>query len=149
MRIAHALATIALVSIPILSGCRSGSSASDFTGAWSGKASVINSSGSGEASHDWDLVADPTGRMTGNVSYRIPGEQTLTGTDAEGKTVRSDSEQVIGMIDYDTGTFIMVETDELGTIFGELLDDGRIRIMQSQPGPQPVVVHLILSRQAH
>ena len=117
MRIARALATIAPVSIPILSGCRSGSSASDFTGAWTGKASVISSSGSGEASHDWDLVADPTGGMTGNVSDRIPGERTLTGTDADGKTVRSDSEQLIGMIDYGTGTFIMAETDEIGTFF--------------------------------
>ena len=142
------LALIALTSAPLLTGCHNQPSAADFTGAWTGKAAAINASGSGESSQFWDLVADPSGRMTGNASYKISEDLAFTGTNADGKTVKSDSEQVIGMIDYDTGKFIMVETVENGTVYGELLSDGRIKIIRSQPGPNPVVTQTILTRQA-
>ena len=138
----------ALSSAPLLAGCHNQPSAADFTGAWTGQAATINASGSGESSQYWDLVADPSGRMTGNASYKISEDQAFTGTNAEGKTVKTDTEQVIGMIDYETGKFIMVETEENGTIYGELLSDGRIKIIRSQPGPNPVVIRTTLIRQA-
>ena len=141
-------AIIALTIAPALVGCHSQPDAADFTGAWTGQATSINASGSGETSQYWDLVADPSGRMTGTATYRISSDQAFTGTNASGKMVKSDSEQVIGMIDFDTGEFIMVETVENGTVHGELLSDGRIKLIRSQPGPNPVVIRTILTRQA-
>ena len=148
MPASRSLVLIALAFTPLLVGCQSQSSSADFTGAWTGKATAINASGSGETSQFWDLVADPSGRMTGTAAYRISDDEMLTGTNAEGKTVKGDSERVIGMIDYETGRFIMVETEENGTVYGELMSDGRIKITRAQPGAQPVVVHTILTRQA-
>ena len=142
------LALIALSPAPLLAGCHNQPVAADFTGAWTGQATTINASGSGESSQYWDLVADPSGRMTGNASYKISQDQAFTGTNAEGKTVKSDTEQVIGIIDYDTGKFVLVETVENGTVHGELLPDGRIKIVRSQPGPDPAVIRTILNRQA-
>ena len=147
MTINRFLVLSALASAPLLAGCHNQPSAADFTGAWTGQAAAINASGSGECSQYWDLVADPSGRMTGNASYKISEDQAFTGTNAEGKTVKADTQQVIGMIDYETGKFIMVQTEENGTIHGELLSDGRIRIIRSQPGPNPVVIQTTLIRQ--
>ena len=144
----RSLTLLALASALFLVGCRSQPTPADFTGAWTGQASVINASGSGKSMQYWDLVADPSGRMTGNASYKISEDQAITGTSAEGKVVKSDSETVMGMIDYDTGKFILVETEENGTVFGELLPDGRIKLIRSQPGQNPVVIRTILSRQA-
>lgn len=148
MKTTHALAIVALASSSVLTGCRNTPTAADYTGAWTGPATVINSSGSGESTQYWDLVADPTGRITGNASYKIADDQSISGTNAEGKMVKSDSEVVMGMIDFDSGRFVMVETEENGTIYGELMSDGRIKIIRAQPGTQPVVIHTILSRQA-
>ena len=82
------------------------------------------------------------------VTWSMSADDNLHGYDFEGDEVKGDTEQLLGQIDYETGRFVAVETEESGTAFGELLPDGRIRVLLAQPGEKPVVLRTTLTRTA-
>ncbi len=66
-------------------------------------------------------------------SFDNPG-----GFDSSGNAVKENTENVIGLVEKETGYISLVETVELGTLT-EVLEDNYIRIRQTQPGNSPVV----------
>ena len=88
------------------------------------------------------------GRMIVAVTWSMSADDNTHGYDFGGEAVKGDTEQLLGLIDYETGEFVAVETEEPGTVFGELLPDGRIRVRLAQPGEKPVVLHTTLTRTA-
>ena len=129
-------------------GCQQPSTAEDFNGAWRGTGTAITSTGSGTSHQEWALDADPTGRLTATNVWRIAEGDDRHGLTHDGRKVQSDTEHLIGMIDFDDHQFVLVETQENGTIFGELLPDGRLRLVRSQPGSDSVVMMTTLTRTA-
>ena len=138
-----------LLATILSAGCQRPSTAEDFNGAWRGTGTAITSTGSGTSQQEWALDADPTGRLTATNVWRIADGDDREGFTHDGRKVRSDTEHLIGMIDFDDHQFVLVETVENGTIFGELLPDGRIRLIRSQPaGEDSVVMMTTLTRTA-
>ena len=149
MRIQPAPFALLAAGTGLVTGCRQApSTAADFNGAWRGDAQFLNSTGQGNSVHEWSIDADPTGRMMVAVTWSMSADDNLHGYDFEGDEVKGDTEQLLGQIDYETGRFVAVETEESGTAFGELLPDGRIRVLLAQPGEKPVVLRTTLTRTA-
>ena len=149
MRIQPALLVLLAAGTGLVTGCRQApSTAADFNGAWRGDAEFLNSTGRGNSIHEWSIDADPTGRMMVAVTWSMSADDNAHGYDFGGEAVKGDTEQLLGLIDYETGEFVAVETEEPGTVFGELLPDGRIRVRLAQPGEKPVVLHTTLTRTA-
>jgi len=146
MNIRTPLAATLVLGIGLATGCRQASTAADFNGAWRGDAQVLNSMGQGENVQEWSIDADPTGRMVVAVTWTRPADDDLQGHDARGNAVKRDAERMLGLIDFETSRFTAVETEESGTAFGELLPDGRIRVLLAQPGDKPVVLKTTLTR---
>jgi len=135
-----------LLAIVLCAGCQRTSVVADYTGAWRGTGTVITSSGPGTSEQEWVFQADPSGRLTATNTWRIAKEDDRKGFTHDGEEVRSDTEHLIGIIDFEGDHFVLVEMEENGTIRGRLLPDGRIRLVRSQPrGSDSVVMMTTLS----
>ena len=68
------------------------------------------------------------------------------GHDGDIPTV-TESEEVIGVFDPDTGKIHLVEMREHGILTGQILDHDRIRMVLVQSGKKPVASTFILDRE--
>ena len=131
----------------VMQGCSF--DANDFTGRWEGPYVGVNSFGSigfdptkdTDSIQTLELVADAAGRLQGSIAWRED-----RGYDSESKVVSGDSEDVIGLADLADGSFVLVETEESGTLVGRILPGGRVELLRTQPGDQPVVTASTLER---
>ena len=123
--------------------------ANDFSGRWEDPYVGVNSFGSigfdptkdTDSVQTLELVADAAGRLRGSIAWRED-----RGCDFELKVVSGDSEDVIGLADFADGSFALVETEESGTLVGRILPGGRVELLRTQPGDQPVVTASTLER---
>ena len=104
MRIQPALFVLLAAGTGLVTGCRQApSTAADFNGAWRGDAQFLNSTGRGNSVHEWSIDADPTGRMMVAVTWSMSADDNTHGYDFGGEAVKGDTEQLLGLIDYETG----------------------------------------------
>ena len=112
MRIQPALFVLLAAGTGLVTGCRQApATAADFNGAWRGGAQFLNSTGRGNSVHEWSIDADPTGRMLVAVTWSMSADDNTHGYDFGGEAVKGDTEQLLGLIDYETGEFVAVETE--------------------------------------
>ncbi|MAH66920.1 MAG: hypothetical protein CMJ27_11145 [Phycisphaerae bacterium] len=131
----------------VMQGCSF--DANDFTGRWEGPCVGMNSLGTigvdptkgSDSVQTLELVADAAGRLRGSIAWRAD-----SGHDHEQQVVSSDSEDVIGLADLADGSFVLVETEESGTLVGRILSGGRVELLRTQPGIRPVVTASTLER---
>ena len=115
-----------------------------YTGTWSGWDLAVNRNGPVRTFKKVVLSCDQNGSLQGTVSWQAFGDPL--GFDATQGAVASDSEEVIGLVETSTGAVLLVEKEEAGTFKGSVLPDGSLRLRQTQPGQQPVVAVMHLSR---
>ena len=123
--------------------------ANDFTGRWEGPYVGVNSFGSigadpnkgRDSVQTLELVADAAGRLRGSIAWREDRGQNF-----EMDEVRGDTESLLGLADFADGSFVLVETEESGTLVGRILSGGRVELLRTQPGTQPVVTASTLER---
>ena len=113
----------------------------DFTGKWQGEDNAItidtvtNQPKIVKTLKTVELDCDPTGALTGSVSYVV---LSGSGHDETGASTVSDTETVIGYVDTLTGSFALVEygtplsTSETGTFRGALIGNNFMKILQTQ-----------------
>ncbi|MDE0889363.1 MAG: hypothetical protein OSA40_07885 [Phycisphaerales bacterium] len=115
--------------------------ASDFSGRWEGRSIGVNSIGDTGSIQTLELAADDHGRLRGSIAWR-----EAVGKDFELDKVRDDAEDLIGLADFTNGSFVLVETEESGTLVGRILSDRKVELLRTQPGIQPVVTASTLER---
>ena len=116
MRLQTALATVLLpilvLGTALTPGCRQAPTAADFNGGYRGNAQFLNSTGRGDSVHEWSIDSDPTGRMMAAVTLSMSADDNAHGYDFGGDAVKGDTDQLLGLIDDETGEFVAAETEE-------------------------------------
>ena len=114
-----------------------------LAGTWTGGGWRINARGPNRIEDTLVLTVDENGLVSGTRNWK-----TLEGAGGHaGLTpVRADEEQLLGVFNWQTGEFRLVETNEPGTIEGQLLDADTIEFFGMQPGRLPSTSRERLSR---
>jgi transcriptional regulator GlxA family with amidase domain len=140
--------------IAILSGCADRNwTANEMSGQWYGTARCVNDSGKLTCRQNLVIEVDEGGEIAGTIGWtllpeKIEGqEDSRFGNNQIGAVVNQNREKIIGMASLHTGTFVLVECEEPGTLVGKLLGDGTIELLRTQPGEFPVVTFAILERE--
>jgi len=126
-----------------LTGCHQSHTTKDLHGSWTGTGHTLNSRGVNHTEKTLVLSVDELGLVSGTSGWRlISGEG---GHDGEIETA-SDTEEVLGTFDVESGVFYLVETEESGFLHGHVLDGGEIMVFHVQPGTKPVVSSTRMNR---
>ena len=119
--------------------------AGDLEGTWVGRDHTLNARGKSLTDKRMVLEVDADGMVRGSTSWSLVegagGNHVTTQVD-------EDSEPVLGSFDPASGTFYLVETEEVGFWHGKLLGDDRARLFLVQPGPRPVSSFVEMSRES-
>lgn len=117
--------------------CQPPADLSSLSGVWQASSHrVSRGHNSGTSASTLTLQVDANGHVKGTRSWKSPNH----GLNSAGQKVNVDSENVIGLFDHATCRMVLVETAEAGTIQAELMPDGSLSFILSQPGPDAVVV---------
>ena len=146
MRAALAISTL-LIAVASCSShhprpisCNEPSDLSTLSGIYnSSEKLTINQSGRIVSTSTWNLKFDKKGHITGEKSWT---SNKNFGHNDTGEKVRSDSEDIIGLIK--NCKIALVETKENGMAHAELMKDQSITVSMLQSGDKPVVTMLTL-----
>ena len=125
----------------------------DFDGSWQGTAKVMNKSGRFDCLQYCTIEVGEDGGVTGTISWSIlpkkpkTGDNPKFGNNLVGEKVEKHTEEIIGLLNFETGTLSMVERSESGTLNGNMRPDGTIELLRTQPGEFHVITHAILKRE--
>ena len=126
-----------------LLGCQKKYTHHDMTGTWRGSGHTINSRGKSFTHKVLVIEIDEDGLVEGTSGWELVNGRG--GHDGE-LPAASDSEEVIGVFDSDSGKLHLVEMREHGILTGQVLDLDRIRMVLVQSGEKPVASTFILDR---
>jgi hypothetical protein len=141
-RFVRALALLSLASLSV--GCATRYQPDDFAGTWRGQATCVNTVGSPTVEQVLSIEIGVQGRVEGTIAWRTL--DAGLGHDPDGEEVFEDIENVIGIASVEDGSMALVETAEPGTLFARMRPDGRLELLRTQPGQQPVVTLATLAR---
>ena len=117
--------------------CKYPSDLTTLSGSYSSENIGINSNGKHRGTSKLMIKVDTDGVITGERSW----ESTIhSGHTNDGKATKSDTEQIIGIIDPYSCRIGMAEFNDSGNYTGQLLNDGSIELLLIQAGKRPVVI---------
>ena len=135
-----------LASTMFFGGCSREFKPGDIAGSYRGTNLGINSHGEFQNINWAKFEASANGTFKGTIGWSSDGTGPGHASDG-GHVTHGDTEEVLGLFNPKDGTFVFVESKEMGTAVGALKPDGTLEILKTQPGESPMASFATLKRE--